>query len=168
MKRLFFALWPDSTTRQHCHELAKALRGCGRLVPANNLHVTLVFLGAVNEAQQAAITQAAASLSSEPMRLCFDRLSYWRKPAVVCLCAERVDSALICLVEQLTAIAEQQQISLDKRPYRPHVTLLRKAKSLPERDFKPIEWQASGFSLVESCSTPTGVEYRVLESWGVA
>lgn len=166
MKRLFFALWPDSDTRRQCHRIAQSLRGVGKPVADNNLHVTLLFLGGVDAGRQAALMQAVAVVSVQPMHLRFERLSYWRKPAVVCLCARQTDLAVSRLVERLMEIATQQQIAFDSRPYKPHVTLLRKAKALPEFQFEPVDWYARSFCLVESVSTPNGVEYRVLERWG--
>jgi len=166
MKRLFFALWPDPDTRQQCHQLSMSLQVAGKPVVATNLHVTLLFLGALDESKQHAMMQAAGRLFVQPMSLRFDRLDYWRKPAVVCLCTEQVDSTIVSLVDQLTEIATQQHIALDQRPYKPHVTLLRKAKKPPGLEFSPIDWHAKHFCLVESVSTPVGVEYRVLERWG--
>lgn len=165
MKRLFFALWPDETIRQKCRKIVRSLHGHGRPVAVTNLHATLVFLGNVNEAQQSAMTEAAAQISVPPMTLTFNRLAYWKRPAVVCLITEQVDPAVLSLVEQLTSAALKNGIAVDQRPYRPHLTLLRKAKALPELEIKPIDWQADSFCLVESCSTPNGVEYRVIKQW---
>lgn len=165
MKRLFFALWPDDDTRQRFQKIVRSLRGYGRPVSAMNVHATLVFLGNLDEVKQAAMMQAADNIVVEPMRLTFDRLQYWKKPAVVCLCAEQFDTAVSSLVEQLNAAAIEHQIEVDRRSYKPHVTLLRKAKSLPDISFDPILWQIDGFCLVESCSTPAGVEYRMLKRW---
>lgn len=165
MKRLFFALWPDDATRKRCGRMVHSVRDFGRPVALSNIHVTLVFLGNVDEAQQAAMQQAAAKIECEPLVLNFKRLAYWKKPAVLCLTAECKDSPVLDLVSQLTEIAIQNAIAVDQRPYRAHVTLLRKAKSLPEMQFELIAWQAREFCLVESRAMPYGVEYRVLERW---
>lgn len=165
MKRLFFALWPDQTTRQQCQQVIQSLPGQGKPVLANNLHVTLVFLGNIDQARQAAITKAANTINIQPMRLIFNHLNFWKKPAVVCLVAEQVDPAVSNLVAQLSTSARQLGIPLDERPYKPHITLLRKAKSPVMIDFNPIHWQTDSFCLVESCSTPVGVEYRVIKRW---
>lgn len=165
MKRLFFALWPDEAIRQRCRHLIRAVRSAGRPVSATNLHITLVFLGSVDEAAQTTMTQAAANIVVPPMTLTFNRLDYWKRPRVVCLSTEQIDPPVASLVEQLTCAAIQNEIKVDRRPYKAHVTLLRKAKSPPEIEFEPIVWQARAFCLVESCSTPSGVEYRVIESW---
>ncbi|MEK7758301.1 MAG: 2'-5' RNA ligase family protein, partial [Pseudomonadota bacterium] len=51
-QRLFFALWPDPVLQQRLAQAAEALlpRAAGRRVRAENLHCTLVFLGAVEAA----------------------------------------------------------------------------------------------------------------------
>lgn len=167
MKRLFFALWPDQNTRQQCQRLSRGMLSFGKPVAANNLHVTLVFLGPVDAVRQQAMCNAASQIAIEPLRLRFDRIEFWKKPAIVCLCAEQVDTVLLYWVNKLTAAALQNRISVDERTYKPHVTLLRKAKQLPQAEFEPIIWQADSFCLVESCSTPEGVEYRVLQRWGI-
>lgn len=167
MKRLFFALWPDQNTRQQCHEIAQTLHVQGKPVTASNLHVTLVFLGNIDQPRQIAITKAANKIDIQPMHLIFNHLCFWKKPAVICLVAEQGDSALSSLASQLSSAARQLEIVVDERPYNPHVTLLRKAKTLVNVDFTPIHWQADSFCLVESCSTPTGVKYRVIDRWAM-
>lgn len=133
----------------------------------DNIHVTVLFLGYVNEVEQQAMLLAAGQIKPESMRICFDRLAYWKKPAIVCLDAsEQTDSNLLNLVESLKLAASQNGIAIEQRPYVPHVSLLRKAKFLPPLQFEPINWQSQSFCLVESCSTPGGVEYRVLQRWG--
>ncbi|AEF99474.1 RNA 2',3'-cyclic phosphodiesterase [Methylomonas methanica] len=168
MKRLFFALWPNQDTRRQCNQLSLKMLGCGKPVAANNLHVTLLFLGLVDAAGQQAVSKAACRIAIEPFCLAFDRVDFWKKPAIVCLRAEQVDRVLSTWVETLTVAALENGIAVDQRPYKPHVTLLRKAKQLPVAEFEPIIWRAEGFCLVESCSTPSGVEYRVLERWGLS
>jgi 2'-5' RNA ligase len=167
MKRLFFALWPDQQTRWKCQQLLDGIRAAGKPLAADNIHVTVLFLGHVNEVQQQAMVIAAGQIKPESMRICFDRLAYWKKPAIVCLDAsEQTDSNLLNLAEILKLAASQNGIAVEQRPYVPHVSLLRKAKFLPPLQFEPISWQSQSFCLVESCSTPGGVEYRVLQRWG--
>jgi 2'-5' RNA ligase len=166
MKRLFFALWPDDLTRLNCAHLAQQIQSVGKPVFADNLHVTVLFLGQINNAQQQAMTAAAAQIKPAAMQLCFDHLAYWKKPAIVCLRSRQTDANLSLLVEQLQLAAMQNDLSFEERPYVPHVTLLRHAQSLPQILFEPIEWNSDGFCLVESRSTPHGVEYSVLERWG--
>jgi RNA 2',3'-cyclic 3'-phosphodiesterase len=164
-KRLFFALWPDDRTRKSCHDVARQLGGHGRVVMAANLHVTLVFLGATDRRQQALLSQAAARLSIAPMILRFDRLSYWKKPAIACLTASQCDQGVYSVVGALSNAAVDIGMTVDARPYMPHVTLLRKARSIPQLSFEAVVWRSDEISLVESVSTPAGVRYQVIDRW---
>jgi 2'-5' RNA ligase len=167
LKRLFFALWPDSETRARCAAISAALKHCGRPVRPDNLHVTLVFLGSVDEATETKLVDAAAAVNFAKISIRFYALNYWRRPRIICLCGKPEDSAAARLVGQLNALAAALEIPTDDRPYQAHITLLRKANKLPTLAFEPIAWQSDAFCLAESCSTPEGVVYRVLKTWQI-
>jgi 2'-5' RNA ligase len=164
--RLFFALWPDDQTRQKLVRLNKSIETKGfRPVQPQNVHVTLVFLGNVDVASELLIKHSVTGISAKPFVLTFDRLSYWRRPRVLCLsCSQLVDE-----VENLVAALNMEVASCglqtDTRPYKPHITLARHAKYLPDIKFEPIVWRAESFCLVESCSEPDGVNYKVIQQW---
>lgn len=69
------------------------------------------------------------------------------------------------LASALTEAAENCGLQTDTRPYTPHVTLARHARYLPEVKFEPVIWRAEAFCLVESCSEPGGVIYKVMQRW---
>jgi 2'-5' RNA ligase len=166
MKRLFFALWPDSTTRQQISNLAGKLAQQGQPISASNLHVTLLFLGDTSVDQQKVIANDAGKIYVPPMRLTFDQLSFWKKPAVLCLTSSNFSESVSLLAQQLSSIAKQNGVTFDERPLKPHVTLCRKVRSAAYLDFDPIHWQTDSFCLVESCAVVSGREYRVIEHWG--
>ena len=165
MKRLFFALWPEQTARQQCEAIIAKLNSTGKPVTAANLHVTLLFLGHLPSEQQAAITRDAARIPASLTSLTFDRLSFWKKPAVQCLTTDSVDQNIALLNENLAAIAKRHGIVIDDRPFTPHVTLMKKARSAIDIAFNPIIWHSDGFCLVESCPGTDGVNYRILKHW---
>ncbi|MEC4748655.1 RNA 2',3'-cyclic phosphodiesterase [Methylomicrobium sp. Wu6] len=165
MKRLFFALWPDAETRAKCAAVASVLKQAGRPVHADNLHVTLVFLGGIEDATEMKLVEAAALINFRPITIKFAALNYWRKPRIICLTGKPADSATVNLVDQLNTLAASLSIPVDDRPYQAHVTLLRKANTLPSLTFEPIVWQSDSFCLVESCGGSEGVTYRVLKTW---
>jgi len=167
VKRLFFALWPDESTRQACAEVVKPLkRAGGKRVLPENLHVTLVFLGSVDEATEAALISAANAIVVPKLTITFDRLDFWRKPRILCLTGRTEGSELKTLVVELNAVSQVLGIETDTRPYTPHVTLIRKIKDAKPITFEPIVWQSDSFCLVESHTLPEGVEYRVIKEWG--
>ena len=166
MKRLFFALWPDDETRQLINKFNESIKSDGlKKVKSNNLHVTLVFLGNVNAESEIMLIQRVENISVQSFVLHFDRLVFWKKPRILCLSTQLYDSQLIMLVNALKKVVEQCGIKTETRPYKPHITLARKAGKLIDIEVLPIAWKAERFCLVESCSTSDGVLYKVLKSW---
>jgi 2'-5' RNA ligase len=165
--RLFFALWPDDETRQALARLSQTIGTTDfkRMQP-HNLHVTLVFLGSVDKNIELSLKQSAASITAQSFELIFDCLSYWSKPKILCLtCRQPVPDAAMMLVNALATVALNCALQVDTRPYTPHITLARHARHLPNVKIEPIVWRAGSFCLVESCSEPNGVNYKVLQQW---
>lgn len=166
MKRLFFALWPNEKTREEVVGLSESIIS-NRLkaVKPDNFHVTLVFMGAVNESTEQLIRKRMSHIIAKPMRLIFDQLTLWPKGGILSLTSLQQPQSLIDLVEQVKRVVEETGIELDSRPYVSHITLARGALSRPSISIEPICWQATDFALVESVSTADGVDYRVIERW---
>lgn len=169
MKRLFFALWPDESTRQQIDVINQKvdLAGVRKLKPSN-LHVTLVFLGNVDAETQQALSAQASKIQVPGFLFQLDEMAYWREPKTVCLTVSQQPQALHELVDALVNIVKPYPIFLHDRPYCAHVTLMRKAKQDYTMEFASITWQARDFVLVESISTPDGIVYEVLERWPLA
>lgn len=164
--RLFFALWPDDQTRQKLARLCRSIEAKGfRPVQPQNIHVTLVFLGNVKAASELLIKHSVTGISAKPFILTFDQLSYWSRPRILCLSCSKLVDEVELLVTALNTEVASCGLQTDTRPYRPHITLARHAKYLPEIKFEPIVWRAESFSLVESCSEPEGVNYKVRQQW---
>jgi RNA 2',3'-cyclic 3'-phosphodiesterase len=168
-RRLFFALWPDATLRAAAaaHVATLVLADAGRPQRADQLHVTVVFLGAVAESRLAEVHAVAGGLTGAPFTVEFDRLEYWRKPRVLALCASVVPPALEALVERLRGELAARQLPTESRPYVPHLTLARKLARF-ERASGTVEllrWPAAAITLVESRSLASGSHYEPLASW---
>lgn len=165
--RLFFALWPDDETRQVLTRLSQSIPAKQfKWVQPHNLHATLVFLGQVDAETEALIKQSVADITGQPFELTFDRLSYWSRPQILCLtCLQPAPEAVVILASALAATAADCGLHTDTRPYTPHITLARHARYLPDVKFEPIVWRAEAFCLVESCSEPDGVCYKVKQQW---
>ena len=165
-KRLFFALWPD---RRQQETLRNTISPIARLVEGNavyrgNWHVTLVFIGQFPEDRVAELLIAAAAIEPEPFRLRFDRLTFWQRPRIACLQAMSVPPQLQSLVSELNELLSGFNVDLKMETYRPHITVVRKARTFePIILARPLELQWSGFELVESISSPGGVQYCPLK-----
>lgn len=169
-KRLFFALWPDEDVRGQLANLQTLLpQARGNWVHPRDLHITLQFLGAVPANQQHCLSQAAAAVQAHPFELKISRLDFWPKPRIAWAGPEQVPMALQRLVKMLGENLQACGFKMEKRSYRPHVTLLRKttpgaAVELPQ----PICWPVDYFVLVESRSGGEPPWYRVLDGWALS
>lgn len=163
MSRLFFALWPDETTRRAIAGLSGSLPSRVRRVPAANLHITLVFLGNVSGKQQEELVAGAGRIECPAFSLLLDRIDWWRKPRIIHAAPTDVPETLLQLVGSLRQLAVDAGISIDQRPYRPHVTLARKVRyagNLPAP--APVRWPVDDFCLVRSETLPEGARYDVI------
>jgi 2'-5' RNA ligase len=166
VSRLFFALWPDDQTRSRLADVAGSLpKPPGRLVPVRNLHITLVFLGAVTAEQQQSLCAGADAIHTPAFDLTLSQLGCWPHAAVAWLAPDTVPQPLLDLVAQLQSNCRHAGLAPDTRPYLPHLTIARKIRRLAPAGFAPIHWQISRFSLVESVPERAGSEYRPLAHW---
>ena len=132
----------------------------------DSLHLTLVFVGAVSPDQLGVLQEVAGKIRSEPFDLRLDRVGCWPHNRIVWVGCSKLPTRQHRLSDALTSGLEQAGFVLDKRPFVPHVTLVRNARcdSLPEL-VQPILWRVSDFVLVESFLQPSGARYRELDRW---
>jgi 2'-5' RNA ligase len=182
--RLFFALWPDLGMRKALADAAQsAIRQITdadarvRPVPMANLHLTLVFLGAVPRLRWPAVEEAAlrglrlirnvGERSTQRVQVTLDDIEHWHGPQVLCATASEAPAAVVRIVDSLGAALMAEGFAPDlKRPYRAHATLARKvrhAAHLPR--IAPQVWTFESVALVESTTRPEGSEYAVVASW---
>ena len=163
MKRLFFALWPDNAVRDRLAEVAGLLpMNTGRRVPPDNFHITLVFLGNVQEQVVPELDAAAERLRQHGFSLQIDRCGWWKRAKVAWLAPAYTPGPLLDMVEQINLLSRTAGLSVDKRDYNPHLTIARKVTGLT---FEPIQWDIKDFHLIESVTHQQGARYQVIRSW---
>jgi len=169
-RRLFFALWPTDAVRAQLDAQVQAHAALGRPIPARNLHVTAVFLGAVPADRVDFVTAAAKLTCTGKFLLHLERVEFWRRSQLICLMAERTPPELLSIVEGLRAELRQRGFELrDHDTFRPHVTLVRDVMRGPAAaGVAPVQWPVESFALVESKVGQRGSEYTVLEEWRLA
>jgi len=168
--RLFFALWPDAATRGTLDALARevAVETGGRTVAADNLHLTLAFLGERPAAIVPELCASAAAIDGLRFRLSLDDVGCWRKADIAWLAASKRAARLQDLRQHVMNALATLQIVIDERRFAPHVTLARRTKSVIARQLtRPIEWQVGSFALVASTLDPCGVRYEVLRNFAL-
>jgi 2'-5' RNA ligase len=162
MVKVFFALWPTAAERGQLSAWQTPLKHLcgGRVMRGESLHVTLVFVGELDQSRLESLQLAAQEVSTEGFELCFDAARYWGHNHIAYAAPSQVPQQLAQLVSALEQSLLRHGFKFDSRAYKPHVTLLRNAHwsdtTLP--DMPPVCWQARDFALVQSMPR----EYRVL------
>jgi len=165
-KRVFFALWPDHRQRDRLRDTINSVARDveGRIVDRRNWHITLAFVGDIEERFIPELEQRASQIKVQPFHLSFDRLEYWARPRVACLVAATVPTELQQLVTSLHAAMQEVGVIPEDRTYRPHITVARNARTFTtERLAQRATSEWSEFTLMESVSGPGGVSYVPLK-----
>ena len=169
--RLFFALWPDDGVRARLARWSRELRAVcgGRAVRPENLHVTLAFLGSVEDGRIEEVERAAGEVAPRAVSLVLDQPGYWKHNRIVWAGASAAPPELEELVLELRNALARSRIGFDSKPFASHVTLLREAReprAMPE--LEPIRWEVDGFALLRSQLLARGGGYEILNSWKAA
>ncbi len=166
--RLFFALWPDEAVRAQLAHWARELHSVcgGRPTRPENLHVTLAFLGSVEDGRVAEVERAAGEVAPRVVSLVLDQPGYWKRNRIAWAGASTVPAELDAFVAELRSALARSRIAFDSKGFVSHVTLLRDAReprAMPALD--PIEWRLDGFALVQSVTLLQGSRYEIRNSW---
>jgi RNA 2',3'-cyclic 3'-phosphodiesterase len=165
-KRLFLGIALGKQQRQQLSDLQGYFNSELRLVPAPNLHMTLIFLGLVPEHIQQQLEEQITLMNKPKFNLTLDKLAHWKKPKILCITGKVEDPALSKLAKNCYTLAEKFNLQTTKHPFTPHITLARKAKHLPTFvDIKPLLLTPPAIHLFHSQSTINGVKYQILRSW---
>lgn len=174
--RVFFALWPDAACAARLHAIAAACaadRG-GRVMQKDTLHLTLAFVGDVDEGELPALCAIAETAGAGPQpthSLLLDRLGYWPQKRIIWAASAQPPPMLEALAERLADGLRAAGHRLPLRPFAPHVTLLRKAGALPPAPAAdalqdaPQPWHFDRFCLLRSRPSASGAAYETLAAW---
>ena len=164
-KTLFFALWPDNRQRDRMRDfispVAKEIDG--RATDRRDWHVTLAYIGDLEERFIREVQESAGAIQFEPFRLRLDRLEFWPRPKIAALVPPRIPPEHEKLVESLRGIIIAAGIEPALRVYRPHITVVRNARPFETHRLAQsatTEW--SSFELIESIKERGSTIYRPL------
>ena len=167
--RVFFAVWPDNGIRDLIVAASRPWqsRFPFRWTSPDKLHLTLAFIGDVGPDRLATLLSLGDTLPAPSFDVSLDSLELWRRPEVLCLAASHTPAALQGFVDRLNAILEAAGFPVEKRPYKPHLTLARRARQRPEpaAPLPPFAWRPRHWCLAESRPVDPGSPYRILRSW---
>lgn len=165
--RLFFALWPDDSTRAALNRTSKWLHQHwrGRRMRADTLHITLAFLGSTPVEQLDPLIASADAIRAAAFELILDQAGYWRHNRIGWLGATQTPPQHLDLVFKLNAALRAAGFAVDARPHVPHVTLLRNTAGGELPACAPVHWAVSDFVLVVSRTEADGAHYEVIRRW---
>ena len=179
--RLFVALEIPSEIRENLAALIREMRAIAakeKWVRAENLHITLKFIGEVAPEKVNPIRQALALVHSDsPVRLDFRGLGFFpnEKHPRVFWAGMEASPNLQKLAADIEMATEKLGVPREQRPFSPHLTLARlETRKLPPnlqaavreniaREFGAFE--TGQFHLIESKLKPSGAEYTTLQSF---
>lgn len=182
VKRCFVALPIDDMVAADLADVMAELTLPGmRRTPAENLHVTLKFLGDVDDRQMPHILEALATATEDvpAFELEIVQIGYMPNPRRPRLLAARTDrpAALQKLHEQVEELTHAVGFQKEGRAYNPHITLGRFRRAPREReDVEPISrrvageigWRVGRAILMQSILESTGPRYIELAEFPVA
>jgi len=171
LKRVFFALWPSDSVREKISDVfKKSIHSVapGQAYRADNLHLTLHFLGGLTPLQIDCALQQAAKVKAEKFELLLDGFGRFDRAKILWLGPKDTPNQLTSLHVKLANALDICDVPIESGIYRPHVTLMRKFKGFKELHLSNnVLWEVDQFALVESLSTENGVVYRPLKHYSL-
>ncbi|EMG3142355.1 RNA 2',3'-cyclic phosphodiesterase [Klebsiella pneumoniae] len=168
-KRLFFALeLPSAVQKQIVQWRATHLpEDAGRPVAADNLHLTLAFLGEVSAEKQRALAALAGRLRQPGFTLTLDDAGQWLRSRVVWLGTRQPPRGLLQLASMLRAQAARSGCYQSPQPFHPHITLWRDARRAVPIPAPGFRWTfpVNEFVLYESSFSRGRTRYTALERY---
>jgi 2'-5' RNA ligase len=162
--RLFLAALPDANTAARIFRLAgvlkRAHRFSGKLIAPDRLHVSLFFLGVLQQGMECAAREGADELRMAPFQVSFDRtVSFRGRPGsrpFVLLGGDAVGPLKSFRQELGAGLAREGLRRIAGTNFEPHVTLLYDARGVDEYPLgEPISWTVHEVVLIQSGSGHT-------------
>ena len=167
-QRLFFALWPEEAVRTQLYAVGEPVAWArpAKRVPMEKLHLTLMFLGYVDEAQRACAVRVAGGITESRFTLTIDQARHWSRSRILWAGTDAMPPGLLAIVAQLRNGLAACGVKPEGRNYRCHVTLGRNVRKKPVLTaIEAIRWPVNQFVLVESNTLPEGAQYRIIGAW---
>jgi len=171
-KRLFIGLELPESCKAALRELDPGLNGL-RWLPAEQLHLTMSFLGDINEAHREPLRTALTGVRVPPFFLPLAGVGSFNargRPSVVWVGVGKGHPHLFALHHHIQDAVLHAGLEPDLKPFRPHVTVAR-ARGISRQALQPFLrrhsetevglWKVTGFALYSSVLAPEGATHTV-------
>ena len=173
--RLFIAVEFDSHVHEALGEIAHHVRShakSGKFVEKENYHLTLAFLGERDESDIEDLKNILDGIQANPLPLRFERIGTFDppRPGRIYWVGIEPNRNLTNLHKQLVSDLEDAGYELDRKPFRPHVTLARRVhvpdtqRQRISEQFTPFSTIVKRISLMESQRGEKGPIYKALHT----
>jgi 2'-5' RNA ligase len=170
LARVFFAVFPDKFARtQLTHQAEQLVLMCGgNPVRAQQIHLTLLFLGNIAAHRIGVLQQSMKNIAVKKFEFQLEEICYWRKNRIVYGQAKQFPAELFILVDSLRTTLSEAGLLIERNIYKPHVTLVRQAAYPTSINLDtPIIWHVSKWFLMQSKQADRSVNYIPLGQWSL-
>jgi 2'-5' RNA ligase len=179
MIRLFVGLELPEKLRDRLAGLGAGIEGV-RWIPEENLHLTLRFIGEVDEAQAEDIVEALDRVEAPPFEIVLDGLGTFGAGAKLRAVWVGVQPSppLQALHRKIDRAVQRAGLPPEGRRFVPHVTLARLGSAAAKDRLEPFiahnaafrsrPVRVTGFTLFQSYVTSEGADYVAVERFDLA
>jgi 2'-5' RNA ligase len=170
-KRLFIGLELPASCTETLAGLNPRIKGL-RWLPADQLHLTMSFLGNVESSREEALKTAFSQVRVPPFFLPIRGVGTFGgpTPSVVWAGVGKAHPHLFSLHRRIQDAVLHENLEPDLKPFHPHITLGR-ARGVSRAALKPFLrqhedtefglWQVTGFTLYSSILSSEGSSYSI-------
>lgn len=164
--RCFVAAWPDDDTREGLAQLQAALAAAApgaRPMQPRNFHLTLAFIGELDESAAQALVPHLATLRDAAPDWSMDTVDWFHRARVAWVGGD-ASPALTAVTARARALLDAQGVPYDRKAFVPHVTLYRDVRSFAAPALpQPLPWQTERVALYAAARDRDGPLYREVE-----
>ncbi|MDF1645991.1 MAG: RNA 2',3'-cyclic phosphodiesterase [Legionellaceae bacterium] len=158
----FFALWPDTSTKEALHQQAQTITQNTSCLPspAENLHLTLAYLGALTPDECNTVKRFTCPIP--PFELKFTHAYHWSELRLAYF-DPNLSQSLIKLHTFLNQYLLEQGFKPERREFIPHITLARDyTETLASCITNPVHWFIHELCLVKSTPQSKTSHYEII------
>lgn len=147
-----------------------------RWEPDTKLHVTLKFIGDVDQAKTDKLVDLLSIINEyESLNCSIEKFGFFFRESIptILWAGLVIDEKIFELVNNIDQILSELSIITDKRKFKPHITLLRLRKDpginfvnkFKNFSFEPILFQANSVTLYKSILERSGSKYHEIKKY---
>lgn len=135
----------------------------GRITRTDSIHLTLAFLGDIDSSRLGELLAPPPAIAVGRFAVELDRLGAWHHNGIGWVAPVLTPEPLADLQMRLSDWLESIGFTLERRAFKPHVTLVRKSTGkVATAAIESMRWPVDEYVLVQSTLDATGSRYEVM------